>query len=483
MRRTPLAAVSLLLPLCLWTACKADKSDTNAVGDTGDTDDTAGPVELVPGCVAADPGQLLSVEIGPTEVLMVPVVRWSSTTASTAYIAYSGEDGVVRTTPVDDSSTDHEITLRGLHGGETVRAMVVLVDGGSESCSDELSIENEKLPASMPSLTFDGTPDDGYVLAPLFTEGAYGILVLDGQGEIVFYLPTDEPVWRARFARDGDTILYNHSAPAWGVSGSISRASWDGSVELVSERTNMHTDFDELPDGSFVTLEWVTRSYVDGEGDDREILGDRAYQVLEDGTDEVIWDVFDNFTPDLSFDYPKGSGTPSETAEDWSHTNGVTYDDERNEVYLSVQVITGIVGIDLDTKEQLWSVSKDHGNLTPSDEATIRNPHSIYRWRDDQYVIFNRNDLGVECSDVTALEFTADDTVAQELWKYPGLDCLSVYYLGEARPLPNDDMLITWTTSGVLQRITPEQESLWTITSALGAAFGFSDWSDTLYPE
>jgi Arylsulfotransferase (ASST) len=471
-----LAIAPLIVQCCLLFACKSDKT-------AGDTGGGGTPGELVPNCSDADPDQLLSLEIGPTEVIMVPVVRWSSTTATTAYVAYAGEDDVVRTTPLLDSGTDFEVTLRGVHASETVRARVVVVDGDTETCSAELSIDNEELPAAMPTLEFEGEPDDGYTLAPLFTEDGYGLVVLDGNGKVVYYIETDQAVWRARFARDGNSILFNHTAPEWGKNGTIWRAQWDGSVEMIASRENIHTDFDELPDGSLVTLEWTLRDFVDHTGADRDIVGDRVIQLIDSTTSVTLWDVFDYFTPNLRETFPGGEGTPHETAEDWSHTNGITYDEERNEVYVSIQVLAGIAGIDVETGEQVWSVSKDGGTVDVPDEATMRNPHSVYRYNDDQYLIFNRNNLGVECSDVTALEFTADTAVAAELWKYTGLECLSVYYLGEARPLPNDDILITWTTSGVLQRVTADRESLWTITSALGAAFGFSDWSSTLYPE
>jgi hypothetical protein len=475
MPATPLRTLALTALALALGACKADKSTEADSGGAPDRSEA-----LLVGCQDSADDAFETAEIAAGRVPTVPVVTWTSAEAGEAYVRFSGENGEILRTPLSDATTEGRVTLRGVRGGEEVLAVVVRLEGEEERCSPVLELVTDELPSSLPTLSFEGERDDGFIAMPLFTESTFAITVVDGEGQIVFYMERPMPVWRARFSRDGDAILFNESATEWDQQGFIYRVDWEGAVETLISLPNMHTDFDELPDGSMVVLDWAMRDYVDGEGDVRSIVGDRALRIAPDGSMTPLWNVFDHFTPDLSQSWP--TGTPHPTAEEWSHTNQITYDDERDEIYLSVQAIQAVVGLDGSDGEQLWSVSAEDASILTDQGDTILNPHSIYHWRDDQYLVFNRNALDGSCSEVTALEFTAEDSHATTLWEYTGDDCYAVYYLGEARPLPDDDILVTWTTSGRVERITPEQENVWSLTSSLGGAFGFSDWSDDLYP-
>ena len=61
-------------------------------------------------------------------------------------------------------------------------------------------------------------------------------------------------------------------------------------------------------------------------------------------------------------------------------------------------------------------------------------------------------------------------------------ECYGVYFLGQARPVGEDgNTLISWTTSGRIEQFDDNGESVWSVTSELGAGMGYADNRGSLY--
>ena len=104
------------------------------------------------------------------------------------------------------------------------------------------------------------------------------------------------------------------------------------------------------------------------------------------------------------------------------------------------------------------------------------------RVQGDEYLVFNRGDLGVGCSNATSFTIDEGNGTVTGGAVYSGQECTSVTYLGQADPLPEGGMFVVWTTAGRIERVDADQELTWALTSQLGAAFGFSAPMATLYP-
>jgi hypothetical protein len=482
MTHNALSSVRLLslLPIAVAVACQSPggASPGTAV-DPGVDEPTA-----VDTADCEDGAHLFtSLASSTTAVPTVPAVSWSTSVEAVAWVRFVGEDGVERETPLPEAKDEGRVTLRGLHSGEEWSAVVVLETDEGTYCSSPLEGQNGSLSSSLPVLSLSGEPlVDEWTTTPMFTLDGSHVTVIDGAGELVFAWKAEDQVWRSRFAQNGAGLVINqHAAGIW-ADGSILRLGWDGSVSTAVSHPGLHTDFVELSDGTLAGLVWDVRTFVDAEGDTRTILGDQLVEFSPSGEATVLWNVFDHFTPDLSIDWPIGIGALDDEAEDWSHANGLSYDEDSGEYYVSVPGIQSIVAVSRAARDQIWAVGYDYGNIETDARETILNPHSVYRTGDDQFLIFNRNSFDGGCSEASTIEIDFSQSKARTHSTYDGSQCLNVTYLGEAQPTDDDGMLLVWTTAGILERLDSEQASTWSVSAQLGAAFGFSHVTGSLYP-
>jgi len=68
------------------------------------------------------------------------------------------------------------------------------------------------------------------------------------------------------------------------------------------------------------------------------------------------------------------------------------------------------------------------------------------------------------------------------VWEFEPDPTLWIYCLGDVSRLPNGNTLITWGTSGRIEEVTPEGETVLQIDLPLGAGFGYTSWSASLAP-
>jgi Arylsulfotransferase (ASST) len=430
-----------------------------------------------------DDSLFVGLSVAETTIPTVPSVTWSTDVAGTGWLVFEGEDGELAESAAVGPTTTHALTVRGLHAKEeaTIRAYVETDSG--VSCSESFTWTADSLPASLPSLGIEGEAVDDYTAIPLFTEEGNSIAVVDGEGEYVWHQENhDLNAWRVRQALDGDGFLFNLHPSGLNELGAIYRVDWNGTRTELASDVGLHTDFVELSDGTVAGLTWDVRDVVETDGTRRTLVGDSITEYPKDGLPRVVWSVWDDFVPDLSIDWPVGDGSVAADAEDWSHVNSISFDEERNQYLVTVTSIQGVVAVDRTSGDLVWSASASEGTLSGGSGELMRNPHSVSRVDGDEYVVFNRGNLGVDCSNAT--RFTVDE--ANETLTggdvYAGQDCTSVTYLGQAAPLSDGGMFVVWTTAGRIDRIDADQELKWALTSQLGAAFGFSTPMASLYP-
>lgn len=354
-------------------------------------------------------------------------------------------------------------------------------DGGDTADTSPLV-----LPQWVPDFTFSADAPEagegGFLVVPIIQTTSGGIVVLDDVGEVVWAYPEDDaglgaPPMRARFSLDGRAILFNQMAISVDTPGFVVGVPLDGSPPKQVGITSAHTDFVEYTPGGFAAIGWDIREYGD-----RKLLGDTIVELAPDGTERVVWSVFDDFEPDLSESY--GSFyVPDPTVEDWSHVNGISYSEAEDAYFVTMTFNNGIAKIDRATGEMDWYMGGAEGGdfANPDREHLLTLPHSVQRI-DGGVLAFSRGSPAAPGACSEAIDLSLDETTREvnRAWTYKSPDCLLVTFLGGAERLPGGNTVITWTTAGQIDQVTPDGDVAWRVNTAIGAGLGFSSWAPEL---
>jgi hypothetical protein len=444
------------------------------VGDKGGPG-TGGTVDSGELACTEDDGRFLDLRLAETDVPTVATVRFETDGEGDGSVQWVDEEGGEHRSAGSAGATEHRFDLVGVRSSEQIEWRARLEQDGALYCSSPRSWQAGALSSRLPVLSLTGEPVERALALPLFTEQGSVLTVVDGHGRFVWAMDSVEQIWRAHFRPDGGGLYFNRQAAEPGVMGGLSKVDWDGTTTEIVSMEGMHADFVALPDGGFAALGFDVRQFVDDRGQTRTILGDTIIEVDANGEGGVIWSVFDAFTPDLDTDYPT---LTDGVTEDWSHLNELSYDEENGHYLIPMGVIHGVLVVDRASATLEMSISGLADDVRTERVDTILNPHSVYRTEDDLYVIFNRRGFTDDCSEVIWLRVEGDQALTEAT--YTGTECRTVTYLGEARPIVDGGTLITWTTAGISERIDAAREPYWTLSASLGAAFGYSDSTETL---
>ena len=61
--------------------------------------------------------------------------------------------------------------------------------------------------------------------------------------------------------------------------------------------------------------------------------------------------------------------------------------------------------------------------------------------------------------------------------------CDSFFAKGDVERLSNGNTLVTWSSAGEIQEVTPKNEVVWQVNTDLGSAITFIDRVESLYGE
>jgi len=305
----------------------------------------------------------------------------------------------------------------------------------------------------------------------------WAIAVLDGQARYRwYYIPEDQNLKtvRVRMARDGKSLLYNaigQNQEAHETPGSVMRVSLDGSEvttlnnELIP---NMHHDFCELTDGSVAALSFNEEN-IEG----TKLVSDRIVEIRPDGTYEPVFDTLEHFDP--------LNGDIEVTNVWWTHGNAIACDLEEDVYYYGMRNFSSILKIDRATGIPVWALSGIANEFDYTDDSEgFTNQHN-FDILDDSVLVFSNEEQG-EPSQVLEYGFNEDTMEASVVWSYMRDPPIDVYILGDASRLDSGVTHINWALRGLLERVSPDGESLWEASVELSHAFGYSSVIPSLYP-
>lgn len=382
----------------------------------------------------------MELRLGTAGMESVLLAEWETETAQAdRLLVRFGDESfeIVESTP----KTAHRVPLVGVPANTEAR--VELIQAGAAVA--EAVGTTGALPAWVPRMEGDarlpGRVEPGLTAVVIASGGGNGggVLLLDAAARVVWSYPAEDAgvdlAFRARVSLDGQAVLFNTLAPDAVQPGPIHRVSLiDGSLETLSVRGG-HVDFVEPEPGVVASLGWDIRE-VEG----RLILGDTLIERATDGTERVIWNVWDHFSPDLSVSWPT--------------------------LYIA----------DPASGTMSWVLAQSEGDLVPEDDGALSYPHSAECLADGGLLVFNRGVASERDQPAFVTEFSLDEAggSAATRWQYRDPEGVWVNNFGSAQRLPGGNTFVCWGSSGLLDEITPEGEIASRVAAPVGMAFGFA---------
>lgn len=461
-------------------ACSGPEPEYFDLPDDTGGDDTPAVVDCPGGEIDSDVATSSGAEGA------VPMVSFTTRDALAARVSFEGPGGKIVATDWDEPGTQHELYLLGALPGADV-SYTVEVEVPGDACTAAGRLQASPLPGSVPVVnvsTLDEDRGEGSFLAtPIIVSAAAGtawVTILDPAGEVVFAAQPVHtmgfvtPSWRAAPARDGRGLLYLTGATSTTDPGSVVRLALDGTVVSRVDVPGAHTDFVELSGGRLAFLVWDLRQV--GE---HTVLGDKVVVVEADGTQRDVWNAFDHLDFDPEGDWSAGFYVPDPEALDWTHLNGIAYDEAGDDLLVTMAAYDGVVRIDASTGEQAWHAGNGVGDFVPADEGdeVLALPHSVQALDDDTLLVFNRGDYATNpgvCSWAALVELDHAAGTMRTGQRWTGDDCLLVAFLGQARALPGGSYDLDWSSAGRLDEVGADGTLLRRLELDLGAAFGFT---------
>ena len=392
-------------------------------------------------------------------------------------------------------STEHELMVLGLRPGRVNTIEVSLEnENGLAAPALTIDVETSPLPAMVPPIDVNVSRpprmEPGVTFLPVFdasTDNTGFVVALDAQGDVVWYLDTsvDEP----RRLRNGNFLINDEfierrrlveidmlgrEVRHWYAT-SITDDPPDGAIPVATD--TFHHDVLEMPSGNFLALSTEIRridAYPTSDTDPtaptepRDIAVDRIIE-FRPATGEIVrsWSLFDLIDPNRisqSFDatdfYARSyDDILDEPPIDWTHANGLVYDEATDSLILSIRKMSAVVKIDLTANELVWILGDPTG-WGPEFSRLLLEPVGELDWPYGQHapeitptgtlLLYDNGSWGrayppaegdpIEERYSRAVEYRIDEenlTVTQ-LWSYGGLETDHFYaaFVSEADRLP-----------------------------------------------
>ncbi|MBM4369622.1 MAG: aryl-sulfate sulfotransferase [Deltaproteobacteria bacterium] len=459
----------MLFWLTTFVACPP-AADTAKDPDTSESIDTSADsgLDSAPPDSAADTADSapeptvffseLSITPSP-DMPTVLTVTWSTDVPTAGSLEYGESTAYGQATPVESAeSTEHSVVVRGLAAATEWHFRPT---GGGEHGSDT-AYTTGPVPSGYPSFTVAGDPAamDGFVVAPV--NGAlYAVVILDSKGRYTWWheVEGDYLVTRAMLTRDGTSVVYGAvGTEDYGPDGRLVIVTLDGSTETTLDVPYLTHDFEELPDGSFACLTKDLQS---------NYVGDRIVEVQRNGDRSVVWSVFDHFNP-ANYEIDETDGT-------WTHANALDYDEADDAWYISLRNLDTILKADRQSDAIQWRLTGDNGNFTYEDGAEpTEYQHEFELLSNGNLIVFDNGSTERGASRVVEYDLNEALAEVRETFSYTYDPPLYTYALGDVDRVDDDRVLVTWSTSGLVQLVTNEGTELWSLSSDLGYVFGYT---------
>ncbi|MCB9766146.1 MAG: aryl-sulfate sulfotransferase [Alphaproteobacteria bacterium] len=433
-------------------------------------------------------GDLDDVEVTFSDIVPVPTVSWQGEPGS-AWVAFGLGEALDQATPaVETEDGAVEMPLFGLKAGQTYSFQVFnVVEGGRRLESGVGTIETPLPPADMPRLEVDAYVEDladGFVLTSVVRDGPGYIFIVDRDGDYVWWFaPGDRVgVTSQKISRDGTAILALISDQEQTEDlGGIWRVDLAGREAILTEAPLAHHDFVELPDDRYAWISLSTDEFVLDE-EPLNIIGDRVL-VRPIGSDdsEQLFDTFEDYQPPWRTCPHFDRGAYNIEGQDWTHGNALMYLEEDDTLLMSLRNADTIVKLDASTGEVLWQLGGRFSDFTLTSGDPWKHAHMSQGWDGGVFLVDNGNHRDDQISRITEYAWDTSDMTWRSVWTWRHPDEGFIIAGGDVRRMPSGDAMVSWSTLGTIQQVSPAGDVKWELRTGIGDLTGRVRWIEDLY--
>ncbi len=143
-----------------------------------------------------------------------------------------------------------------------------------------------------------------------------------------------------------------------------------------------------------------------------------------------------------------------------------------------------MIAVQRGTGASLWELGRYSADWTnTSGVELVGSPHGAELLSDDRLLVFNRWSSSYPGSEVAEVALDFDSMEASLAWSATAENNPEVFYLGNAERLPSGNTLVSWSSVGQLDELTPDGTSALRLDLDMSYDFGFVSHLDSLYPE
>jgi len=436
---------------------------------------TAGTGGGTPGeCVFTVESQTAD-KAGQGGIPTVGIVNWSVdlpnvTTASIAFTLMGASTSM--TAPVDiTQAPNYRTLLLGMKGSKTYNFQISVSDGTTTCMSMSYPITTGAVPSSVPRITRTTGPaaasqKKGFIVTSTGIGGTGGggasqAFIIDADGEPVWWASAPTQCSRAKMSYDGQHMWMMSLNVQNGQNngGAVDRISMDGLTRntKISGLSNCHHDLTVTPTNKVACASWVQQS------------GDQPSNLIEGDAEGNVMTVVR--LDDMVYAGGQGLG-----GGNTFHANAIHYYPTDDTYTISDRNPSMVVKVNRQG-QALWQVGGSCTNA-PADGcvgASWRVNHGHHLLEDGSLLIFNNGQSGASAALNYSINAQGTFTATQD-WSYnPGT---TSNVLGDVQWLPGGNVLVTFSTAGIMHEIDPSRAIVQTINAG---AMGYADWRETLY--
>lgn len=447
--------MNMLLPL-VFLACSPPQAEDSAA-QTGA--DPTGGTQL---------GLDLDLAVAPAELApSALVVTWTATDQLDGLKIACDRGGGSVIEVAADPATGRQI-LVGFKPQMTVSVRLLAQIDGVLTASDWTTAETGPLSPELPAVLVDAAEEGalgGGAVVVTHVQSPPAVLVVDGDGDIVWWRIMDQDAWvsRARVSADGEHILVNAGLQTLPTPVGMRRLSLDGELVDSVVVEDAHHDFVELPDGTLAFLA-AERRDLDGES----VVGDQLVEVSPDGQRSVAWSVFDLL--------PYQAETDTIPGDEWTHANALSYDIDTGSYLVSMSGLTAVLSVDQATATLNWVFGGPYSDFTDAaGHAGLLGFHHGVDLTGDTLVIFENLSQELEASAATEYSLDPEDPTVSQVWTYRPEPTIYTPTLGNVQRLYDGATMVNFATAGRVTEVMPDGTVRWQIATGLGGALGYAE--------
>lgn len=406
------------------------------------------------------------------EVASILYLDWTNPESLSTYVRFGPEGDLRYQTPASAAGTAGQAMLLGMPASTEV--FFEIVNAADDAVIGSSSGTTGALPAAFSPMTATGSDGfDGFVTTSLIGQVS-GPVIVDHAGNYVWWFDdtADWTISGARMSADRQWIIYTNQPKATVVDeGELVKVSIDGKTVERYTIPGCHHDFVEMPDGSIIVLSQDTRD-LDG----NEAVGDQLISLAPDGTQTVVWNIFDNW-PEATW-----STNVEDDSVNWSHGNAIDYDADNDAWIMSFRNFNSVASIDVQSGDVQWVLGGQLSDWTlVSDERDPFVKQHQFDLLDGSIVLMDDGDANRGWSRAVEFSLPEGGGTAEEIWAWKPSPPIQTLVLGDVDRLDNGDTMVMFTTAGQLSVVSEAGKERWKLNTDLGLGMGYFHRVDSLY--